>query len=317
MRAAQLVSPGTYEFVETDIPQPADDEILVRMKACGVCMSEMGSWIGKGHDPYPMPAGMTGHEPYGVVAGGACEEFPLGTLVTAVMDNAAAYAEYVTVKKAASAAVPEKYQDRIVLGEPLACAVNAVKRGRVIPGDSAAVIGAGYMGLLLLSVLRTTSLAPIVVFDLKEENRQLALAAGADIAVDPADESAVKKAAGEVGGNGFDNVYEAAGAQSAIDLAADLLKTKGNLFIYGYHSINKRTIDMQIWNYKAINVINAHERDLMEYADGMKRGLKLFRYRRDLPDYITHRVPFKNIHDALQMMVERPKGYIKGVIVFD
>lgn len=317
MKAAQLIKARTYKIVEVDTPIPKSDEVLIKVKACGICMSEMGSWIGQEGVEYPLNAGMTGHEPYGIIAGGECDEFPPGATVTAILSPAYSYAEYVIAKKDAVCCIPDSMKDEIILGEPLACAVNAVKRSPIKPGNSAVIIGAGYMGLLLLSVLKHSSFAPIAVLDIKDENLELAKKAGADIVVNTQDSVAMDNLKTLVGGEGFDVVYEAAGKQATLDLATELIKIKGTLMIYGYHSINLRTVNMERWNWKAINIVNAHERDLSEYADGMKRGIKLFEYKKNMPTYITHKFALEDIEDGFKMLENHPKGYVKGVVVFD
>ncbi len=317
MKAAQLIGPRKYTLVEVDMPIPKEDEVLIKLKACGICMSEMGNWIGKDGVEYPLPVGMTGHEPYGIVAGGECDEFPLGATVTAILNPAHSYAEYVVAKKAATCLVPDSMKDEIVLGEPLACAVNAVKRTPMKPGNSVAIVGAGYMGLLLVSILKHSNFAPIVVMDIKDENLALAKKAGADVVVNVNDKKAIEAVHELVGGEGFDVVYESGGIQSTLDLASDLTKIKGTLMLYGYHSLNLRSVNMERWNYKAINVVNAHERDIMEYADGMKRGIKLFDYRKNLPTYITHKTKLEEIEKGFDFLENRPDGYVKGVIMFD
>ncbi len=317
MKAAQLIGPRKYKIVEVDIPTPKEDEVLIKLNACGICMSEMGNWIGKEGVEYPLPVGMTGHEPYGVVAGGECDQFPLGATVTAILNPAHSYAEYVVAKKDATCIVPDSMKDEIVLGEPLACAINAVKRTPMKPGNSVAIVGAGYMGLLLVSILKHSSFAPVVVMDIKDENLELAKKAGADIVVNVTDKAAMEKVQALVGGEGFDVVYEAGGIQSTLDLASELIKIKGTLMLYGYHSLNLRTVNMERWNFKAINLVNAHERDIMEYADGMKRGIKLFEYKGNIPTYITHKSTLEEIEKGFDMMENRPDGYIKGVVIFE
>lgn len=110
-------------------------------------------------------------------------------------------------------------------------------------------------------------------------------------------------------------VIEATGAQQALDLATEIISEYGRLIIAGYHQDGLRNINMQQWNWKGIDVINAHERNPEVYIEGLKEAIRktqegVF----NLEKLITHQFDLKEINEAFKMMQQRPEGFLKGII---
>jgi threonine dehydrogenase-like Zn-dependent dehydrogenase len=120
------------------------------------------------------------------------------------------------------------------------------------------------------------------------------------------------------GGNLADVVIEATGKQMPLDLGADLTRVRGRLIVAGYHQDGPRTVNMQLWNWRGLDVINAHERDPQIYKSGMEEGVRLLAARElDLEPLITHRFPLSDIERAFQTAEERPEGFIKSLVLPD
>jgi threonine dehydrogenase-like Zn-dependent dehydrogenase len=117
--------------------------------------------------------------------------------------------------------------------------------------------------------------------------------------------------------DGFPRVVEAAGAQVSVDLATAIIGIRGKLIIAGYHQDGLRNIDMQQWNWKGIDVINAHERDPRNYVEGLKEAVELTERNILQPEkFITHFVEFENINNAFSLLKNRPENFIKAVITY-
>jgi threonine dehydrogenase-like Zn-dependent dehydrogenase len=113
----------------------------------------------------------------------------------------------------------------------------------------------------------------------------------------------------------FDCVIEAVGSQEALDLAGELPRNRGRLVIAGYHQDGRRTVDMQSWNWRGIDVINAHERDPQVYVSGMRRALDLIGSGAlDPSPLFTHRVSLDNLPDAFTLLDSRPDGFMKALV---
>ena len=117
-------------------------------------------------------------------------------------------------------------------------------------------------------------------------------------------------------GFGADVVIEASGTQVALTLAGEIVKEHGILSIVGYHQGGLRSIDMDLWNWKGIEVVNAHERRADFQMDSMRRALKLLQARKIVMDpLITHRYSLDQVDQAFSDLEQKPKGFIKAVVV--
>ena len=113
-----------------------------------------------------------------------------------------------------------------------------------------------------------------------------------------------------------DVVIEAAGKQSTLDLAAELTGERGRLVIAGYHQDGPRRVNMQLWNWRGLDVINAHERDPAVAVRGMREAVAAI--ERGLIDpklLITHRYPLERLGEALNATRDRPGYFVKAVVV--
>jgi len=121
------------------------------------------------------------------------------------------------------------------------------------------------------------------------------------------------------GGQKADVVFEATGQQKPLELAAELTRVRGRLIIAGYHQDGPRSVDMQLWNWRGLDVINAHERDPRIYRGGMEEGVRLLSLPEtgglDLAPLITHTFPLAEINRAFAIAEERPAGFLKSLVM--
>ena len=114
---------------------------------------------------------------------------------------------------------------------------------------------------------------------------------------------------------GFDVVVEASGTQAGLSLAGELVRTNGVLSILGFHQNGARSIDMEMWNWKAIDVVNAHVRRPAVLVDATQVGLALMSAGRlTFAPLVTHRFDLVELDDAFRMLRDKPPGFIKAVI---
>jgi threonine dehydrogenase-like Zn-dependent dehydrogenase len=118
------------------------------------------------------------------------------------------------------------------------------------------------------------------------------------------------------GGAGADRVFEVVGLQGPLDLATELTRIRGRLIIAGYHQDGSRQVNMQLWNWRGLDVINAHERDPGAYLRGIRDAVAAVREDRlDLASLVTHRFPLDRLDEALEAMRTRPDGFLKAVVL--
>jgi len=281
----------------------------------------MGPWKGLQGLAYPMPAGAPGHEVFGTVEtlGRGVDHLAPGQAVTALSYRA--YAEYDLARAADVVPLPEGLAGRPVLGEPVACAVNVMRRAGVREGDVVVLLGIGFLGALLLQLLRAPG-APrprrVIAISRRRPSAELLERLGADEVL-TYDDDVHGRVDAATGGQKADVVLEATGRQKPLDLAAELTRVRGRLIIAGYHQDGPRSVNMQLWNWRGLDVINAHERDPRIYREGMEEGVRLLSLPGtgglDLAPLITHTFPLAEINRAFATAEERPAGFLKSLVL--
>src|SRR5439155_8313145 len=115
----------------------------------------------------------------------------------------------------------------------------------------------------------------------------------------------------DVGGE-FECVVECAGTQSALDTASRLVATGGRLVLAGFHQDGPRTVDVQSWNWRGIDVVNAHERDESVVVEAMREAAGgIF----DVDRLVTHRLPLARLGDAFELARPRPAWFVQAVVL--
>jgi 2-desacetyl-2-hydroxyethyl bacteriochlorophyllide A dehydrogenase len=255
VRAIVIDRPGVIALKDVPDPSPADGEVVVRVRACGVCGTDLHIAAGE-FPPTPYPI-IPGHEFAGeIVARGAgvSPELADGTLVAvdpslycgscqacragrgnlcarwgAIGDTVnGAFAEFVSVPAAnAYPLAPHLDARQGALAEPVACAVHGLHRLGPVAQCSAVIFGAGTMGLLLLQLLLNSGASSVSVVDRVQYRLAVARKLGAQhTATDLAGLS----------GEHFDVSVDATGVPSAIEQACDVLARGGRLLVFGVTS---------------------------------------------------------------------------------
>ena len=313
MRIAVLTEPGRFELADEPVPEIGRDEVLLKVAACGVCASELDMFNGlAGHADYPWHPG---HEVSGVVeaAGPGVAGLAPGDPVAAwVMTRG--YADYVAVK--AEYCFPAgDIPLELALGEPLACAVNAVELADVSLGDDVLVIGAGFMGNLVHKLVALRGPRRVIVADTRPDALKLAESLGAARVVDVTRESLVDVVNETTEGAGVDVAFEVTGVQAALDVLGSVTRMSGTVAIVGYHQGAPRSIPLAEWNWKAFRIANAHFRELSTILGGMRTGMRLLTSGRiSLQDLVTHSFELEDIERAFQAAIEKPEGFVKATV---
>lgn len=313
-RAAALVSPGITQVVATDVPTPQREQVRVRLEGCGVCASNLPVWEGRPWFQYPAAAGAPGHEGWGVIdaLGDGVDDIAIGQRVAVLSGNA--YAEYDIASRDSIVALPDALDGLPFPGEPLGCVMNIFERSDIRAGHSVAIVGAGFLGVLLTQ-LATRAGAQVVVISRRSYALDQAKRMGAAEALSSED---VDQALSLTAGRGYDRVIEAAGLQSTLDFASAIAAEYGRLVIAGYHQDGLRQVNMQQWNWRALDVVNAHERSPTRYRDGMQRAVDaVLDGRMDPFPLLTHDVSLEGLDHGFELTRSRPDGFMKALVRID
>lgn len=307
-----IVGPQLGQVEQVEFAEPSFGEVLVKVLASGVCASDLPTWAAARHSSYPVALG---HEPVGtIVAVGPGVDLPTGIRVTGRI--APSFADYVVANLRDVVVVPEKVPTEQAIGEPIGCVAVGLRRTPLHLADRVAVIGLGFMGLCMIQLLAASGTARVTAIDLREDVRRAALASGADDAYDPGELPANLPAARQFSGDcGFDVVVEATGTQAGLDHATELVRPHGVISILGYHQ-GIRQVDMRAWNWKALDIVNAHVRDPNLLRESTRAGLEMIATGRiDLTALLTHRYPLERIDDAFTALWTKPRGFIKAMVI--
>lgn len=316
MKTSVIESPLKFVIRDADVPEVDNDEVLVKLEGTGVCASNLPVWEGRQWFTYPFEPGAPGHEGYGIVADTGPDVRNLVPGDRVAMISFHAYAEYDKSVASNVVRLPESLRDKPFPGEPAACAVNVFKRSDIRKGQRVLVIGAGYLGCLVVQLAKNEG-AEVAVVSRRKTSLDYASMAGADHLIEFDDYYRTLEKIRSVFPDGITRVIEATGVQSAIDLATEIIDIRGSLIIAGYHQDGLRNINMQVWNWKGIDVINAHERDPDVYISGLKEAIKYAEQDVLQPGkFITHQMEFSVINDAFRLLKGRPENFLKAIITY-
>ena len=293
-------------LVRDDLPDPKPEfgQILVQVKACGICGSDLhfakhgGQMLELGAQMEGMPemaGGMRpdisgdifmGHEfaaevldagpdTIGPAPGTIVTSIPIMLTATGVRDLAysselpSGYGERMLLSAPMLVEVPNGLDPRhAALTEPMAVGLHAVNRSEIKPGEGALVLGCGPVGLAVIAALKLKGIEPIVASDFSPARRSLALTMGAHSAVDPADESAFAAWAREGGGKQL-HVFEAIGVPGIINDAMRVAPMRTKMTVVGV-CMQPDTITPFFGIAKELNVQFVLGYDPMEFAGSLR-----------------------------------------------
>jgi L-iditol 2-dehydrogenase len=295
------------ELGEGRLPAPGPGEALVRVEACGVCVSDVPGYLGETDFPR-----LLGHEVGGriVALGQGVDGLVEGDRVAAWVSEGG-YAEHV-LARADRCHRGSREPLLLSLAEPLGCSLNAVSLTDPQPGDAIVIFGAGFMGNLVQLLAQLRGPRSLVVVDLRAEARERALLLGADAVVDPAAEDPGERVRGL--GGAADVCFEVTGTQEALLQIEPCLRDHAKLCIAGFHRW-QRDVPLGLWNWRAFDLRNAHFRDPRIIDAGMRGATSLIdRGILDLAPLVTHRYPLERIGEALADASSKPPGFCKAVV---
>ncbi len=282
-----------------------------------MCASNLGPWSGPDWMQFPTSPGSLGHEGWGVVEalGGGVSEVAPGDRVAALSHYS--FGEFDVADADAVVRLPAALDGMPFPGEPLGCAMNILRRADIAAGQTVAIIGIGFLGAILTR-LATGAGARVIAISRRPFSLDVARAMGAaeTIAMDD-HHGIIARVRDLTGGRFCDRVIEAVGKQWPLDLAGELTRQRGRLVIAGYHQDGPRQVNMQLWNWRGLDVVNAHERDPAVYLRGVREAVEAVASGRlDPSSLYTHRYPLERLGEALDATRDRPDGFLKALVTF-
>ncbi|HEV7333606.1 MAG TPA: zinc-binding dehydrogenase [Flavisolibacter sp.] len=315
MIAAVVTKPQHIELQNVDIPTIKENEIRIKVDGCGICSSSIPLWEGREWFTYPFEPGSPGHEGWGWVdaTGEKVSGIKRGDRVAFLSYHA--YAEYDVATEGSFLKLPEAFHSKAFPGEPLGCAINIFDRSDINQGDTVAIIGSGFLGALLCQLAKHRG-AKVMAISKRTFSLEFAKQYGADEVLPLTSVWEVSNQVAEITGNRLCNrVIEATGKQEALDVATDIVSEGGRIIIAGFHQDGLRQINLQKWNWKGIDVINAHERDPRKYLTGMQKAVDAVAAGILNPDGLyTDILPLAELNRGFTLTATRPDGFMKALV---
>ena len=329
MKAAFIVAPRKFEIREVPMPKISDDEMLVKIAACGVCSSDMPGYLDsvgeemKKRMPFPRRAG---HEPSGTVAevGKNVKGFKPGDKITGFFASDC-YAEYVSCDPADRLArghgsIIEKIPDGIpfehALGEPLMSLVSITRTTTPEFGDYVFQVGCGFMGLGIIAGVAHPKIREYIVADLDDSRLKLAKELGATITLNPDKVNVVEEVMKITGGRGVDVAIEVVGHPPGIKMVGEVIKNnRAKIIMVGWHQ-SPDTYELFSWikspiiySPQGIGMSTDYQSELQRAIWAVQKGIF------PMKKLVTHRYKLEDIDKAFQDNLKRTPGYIKGVVM--
>lgn len=327
MKAAIMPEPGKIELIDVTLPEMQEDEVLVDIKAVGICTFEQGFYYGKSSG-FPFAGG---HEICGVVekvGSKVAQDLKPGDKVIVLsltrcgecyycrkgydnqcenakdvqkipgVDGPGGFAEKFIAKGYEVFKIDESVPfERGILAEPLACVTHSMNTADIKPGDYALVCGGGAMGIIHLLLAKLNG-AKVIVSEPTKERRDKALEFGADYVLDPLKEDFQEEIQKITSGRGVEKAFFTAGGKAAIEGAIQALAIRGTLVIYGGTGPNDNFMVNPKWfHYKEITItgVTKHTKETIRVATELLSLKEL-----PLDKLITSKFPFERIEDALK-----------------
>ncbi len=338
MRVVEYHANDDVRIVELPVPEIGPGELLIELRACGICASDVMQWYMQPRAPlYP------GHEPVGVVVatGGEIQQFSVGQRVfshhhvpcmvchfcqrgsfsqcvtfRATRLYPGGLAEYVRVPapnvQLDVLALPAEIEfETATLIEPLACCIRGIDRAAVQAGDSVCILGAGSNGLMLGQLAGLRGAACVMIIDPIAYRRQRALEVGIDFALDPGAEPLLQQIQAINNGLKPDIVIVTPSKISAMQQGVELVGAGGTVLLFAPSSPNEiLPLQPNILFFQEISLRSSYSAGPYE----TRQALELLRYKRIHAEaLITHRLPLSEAAEAFKM-VANPGDALKVVI---
>ena len=339
LKAAVYYGPSDIRYENVPKPEVGSDEILVKMKACGICGSDLEDWYLKDRAPLVL-----GHEPTGVVAeaGKDVEGFEVGDRVFVhhhvgcltchycthgdftvcpkfrkTNIHPGGFAEYFRVPADNLLIDTLKLPSEVSfeagsLIEPIACCIRGLTRLDFRPGDSAAILGVGPMGAILTSLFKMHDASTIVVSDAVKFRLDTAKKLGADVAVDITAEEPVEAIKAATEGRGADVVIVATSSIKAYETAIKSCRRGGEVLVFApIAATESLPLNMHYIFFNEVHLIPSYSTTHIETRMALNL-LKSGRINSDL--LITHKFPLGELGRAREL-AKKDKNCLKVVML--
>jgi L-iditol 2-dehydrogenase len=327
------------EIIEVPTPVPGPGQVLVQMRAVGVCGSDVHYFvdgrIGKAVVPYPY---VLGHEPAGVIAAlgpdvashivgdrvvidpalpcGVCATCRSGKLnccqevrFLGSPPVGGVFEEYHVFQPEQCVPIPPEMSFETAAAlEPMGVALHAIKLAHLRIGARVAILGGGTIGMLTAAAARLAGASFVAMTEPVEARRKLSPKFGVDLALPPGGDALLQitRAAG-----GIDAAFEAAGTSEAVDDAIRAVKPAGTVVVIGIPAEDRLPLNIHEARGKELSIILAHRSN-----DTLLPSIRIAAAGSMNPGLVaTHRFPLARLQEAMELAYSYEDGILKTMIL--
>ncbi len=337
MRAAIFHGKEELEVDEVEKPEPASDEVLIKVAACGICRTDLHYLHGV--PTFKKPPLILGHEISGtvettaeggpaegerviappVIPCGHCENCRQGRgtlcrrMVMLGNHRDGGFAEYVTIPHSAVFPLPESIplEEGSIVSDAISTPYHAViNRAAVKPGQTVAIYGCGGLGLATVQMAALAG-ARVIAIDLIPGKLRLAEEFGAEESVNAAEVEDTAKEVRKLSGGGVDVAMEVIGSPATIQQAFNSLKWGGRLVVVGYTSRDVALSGAKIMfrEMEIVGSLGCGLQDFPRVIDLVARGLL------EVEAMVSHKFALEEINDGFGLLERGDPGLVRGIVV--
>jgi len=346
MKAAVWYGNKDIRVEDRELDELGPDELQIKVAKVGLCGTDLHEWWAGPifmpvDEPHPLTGKKTpltaGHEFSGVVSkvGSAVTGFKVGDRIASdsatwcgECDNCkkgwhslckkcafmglsrdGAYAEYVNVPSPSIYKLPDSVSfEWGAMVEPFACALHVIHKSRLMLGETIVVIGTGAIGLMAAHLAKIAGASKVFVVARTDIKKKVAKNMGA-IVLDPATDNITEIVKSQTGGQGADVALEVVGTEETIDLALNVVKTRGRVVLVGFPE-EKPVVDWNLILYNELEVLG-----ILNNGGQIPQVLDLMANRTINPEpFITGRIGMSDLVEKGYKELKHNKGHIKILV---
>ncbi len=319
MKAARLVGPKQFEFMDVETPAPIDGQCLIKLERVSVCGSDIRGHYGpvKPEEDYPMAAGVPCHEVAGVVVESRSDTFHEGQRVIAIpYRGTGGLSEYLLSEPSRMALLPDDGPlDEWVMCQPSGTVLYSCKQMGSVLGKNVLIMGQGSIGLSFTMLISRMGARSVIVADLFDYRLEKSREFGSTHRINPDNQDLSEAVAEITGGVGVDIAVEAAGYPDTFNIVFSQVRQFGTVILFGIQSEQYVPIEHNYLMERQPHIIpttGARSGDPISQIQDMvalkERGWA------DPGKLITHRLGFSSVQNAYDMYEQRQDNVIKVVM---
>jgi L-iditol 2-dehydrogenase len=330
MKRVKLIAPKRFIIEEVDIPKPALNEVLIKVKACGICGTDLHAYYGE--HPFISYPIVPGHEFSGIIEKtdehvvveplltcGKCYNCKIGRynicndLKVIGCQTDGAFAQYITVPINKVFSIPKDMSfEEATFVEPIAVGIHAIKKAGDIKGERIVIMGAGPIGLIILQLSKIFGVKEVIITDILNSRLKLAKELGANYAINIKEENLIEWVYNTFGRDGIDKVFECVGGDQSITInqAINLTRKGTRIILIG---VFKRSlpVEIKLIQDRELEIVGSLVYTSIDFSEAINL---LYTKKINVNKLISKLLPLERVEEAMKMLVEEKERYIKIIL---